>query len=32
MGIQTGLDILGGKKLSGWQKTPVTLVTKETLK
>ena len=32
MGIQTGLDILGGKKLSGWQKTPVKLVTKETLK
>jgi ribose transport system substrate-binding protein len=31
MGIQTGLDILGGKKLSGWQKTKVELVTKATL-
>jgi ribose transport system substrate-binding protein len=32
MGIQTGLDILGGKNLTGWQKTPVKLVTKDTLK
>jgi ribose transport system substrate-binding protein len=31
MGIQTGLDILGGKVLTGWQKSPVKLITKADL-
>lgn len=30
--IKVGFKILGGKKLSGWQKTPIKLVTKKTLK
>ncbi len=31
MGIQTGLDILGGATLTGWQKSPVKLITKAEL-
>ncbi len=31
MAIQIGLDILNGQKLSGWQKTPGKLITKDSL-
>lgn len=31
MGIQIGLDILNGEMVTGWEKTPVALVTKESL-
>lgn len=32
MGIQVGLDILNGAAISGWEKTPVAVVTAETLR